>query len=291
MNPVLSHLVGLLSLERIEINLFRGQSQDLGWGTVFGGQVLGQALSAAVQTVPADRLVHSLHAYFLLPGNVKLPVVYEVERIRDGSSFTTRRVVAIQNGKAIFFMSASFAVSEEGFEHQDVMPDAPAPETLRTDIEVLMEQAHRLPPGMRERALVQGPFELRTIDPLDDPISPTPQPPRRMYWLRTTDRLPDDLQVPRYMAAYVSDYSFLTTALQPHGINWLSPGMQVASLDHVMWFHRPFRIDEWLLYVIDSPAACGSRGLVRGSIFSQDGKLVASTAQEGLMRQRAVVPG
>jgi len=291
MNPVLSHLVGLLSLERIEINLFRGQSQDLGWGTVFGGQVLGQALSAAVQTVPADRLVHSLHAYFLLPGNVKFPIVYEVERIRDGSSFTTRRVVAIQNGKAIFFMSASFAVSEEGFEHQDVMPDAPAPETLKTDIEVLMEQAHRLPPGMRERALVQGPFELRTIDPLDDPISPTPQPPRRMYWLRTTDRLPDDLQVHRYMAAYVSDYSFLTTALQPHGINWLSPGMQVASLDHVMWFHRPFRIDEWLLYVIDSPAACGSRGLVRGSIFSQDGKLVASTAQEGLMRQRSVVPG
>jgi acyl-CoA thioesterase-2 len=286
MSDLVDRLVRFLALERIEHNLFRGQSKDLGWGTVFGGQVLGQALSAAVQTVPDDRLVHSMHAYFLRPGDVNLPIVYDVDRIRDGGSFTTRRVVAIQAGRPIFNMSASFHLHEPGFEHASPMPDVPAPDDLPSEFELMRRQADRLPPGMRGRAIAEGPFDLRAVEPLDDLLYPTPRPPVRQYWMRARGRLPDDLQVHRCLLAYISDYSFLTTALQPHGTNWLTPGMQVASLDHVMWFHRPFRVDEWLLYAIDSPAANDARGLVRGSIYTRDGVLVASTAQEGLMRQR-----
>jgi acyl-CoA thioesterase-2 len=284
---VLGELVAQLALEKIEESLFRGQSQDLGWGTVFGGQVLGQALSAAVRTVPTERLVHSLHAYFLRPGDVTRPIVYDVDRIRDGGSFTTRRVRAIQNGQPIFNMSASFQVMEPGFEHQDDMPEAPAPESLPTEQERIASHAHLLPPKMRERALAVRPFELRAVDRDDeDLIGPAPKPPRRMVWLRTIDRLPDDPALHCYLLAYASDYSFLTTALLPHGVSWLTPGMQVASLDHAMWFHEPFRVDEWLLHVIDSPAARGARGLVRGRVFTRSGRLVASTTQEGLIRRR-----
>ncbi|GAB4216518.1 MAG: acyl-CoA thioesterase II [Sandaracinaceae bacterium] len=284
---VLAELVAQLSLEKIEENLFRGQSQDLGWGTVFGGQVLGQALSAAVRTVPSERLVHSMHAYFLRPGDVSRPIVYDVDRIRDGGSFTTRRVRAIQNGQPIFTMSASFQVREPGFEHQDPMPDAPPPESLPTEQERIASRAHLLPPGMRERALAVRPFELRAVDRDDEDLfGPPPKAPRRMVWLRTIDRLPDDPALHCYLLAYASDYSFLTTSLLPHGVTWLTPGMQVASLDHAMWFHEPFRVDEWLLHVIDSPAARGARGLVRGRVFARDGRLVASTAQEGLIRKR-----
>ncbi len=283
----LSELVAQLALEKIEENLFRGQSQDLGWGTVFGGQVLGQALSAAVRTVPSERLVHSLHAYFLRPGDVSRPIVYDVDRIRDGGSFTTRRVRAIQNGQPIFNMSASFQVLEPGFEHQDEAPLAPAPESLPTEQERIASRAHLLPKGMRERALAVRPFELRAVDRQDeDLIGPPPKEPRRMVWLRTIDRLPDDPALHCYLLAYASDYQFLTTSLLPHGVTWLTPGMQVASLDHAMWFHEPFRVDEWLLHVIDSPAARGSRGLVRGRVFTREGKLVASTAQEGLIRRK-----
>jgi acyl-CoA thioesterase-2 len=283
---VLDELVTLLSLERIEQNLFRGQSQDLGWGTVFGGQVLGQALSAAAQTTPSDRPVHSLHAYFLRPGAVDKPVVYDVDRIRDGSSFTTRRVVAIQGGEAIFNLAASFQKHEDGFEHQDEMPDAPPPESLPTEQERIEKHAARLPKFLRERLLAPRPFELRVAEPDDDPFLPTPKPPSRMVWMRTTGRLPDEPALHAYLLAYASDHSFLTTAMLPHSVTWLTPGMQLASLDHVMWFHQPFRVDEWLLYAIDSPKAHGSRGLVRGRVFAADGRLVASAAQEGLMRQR-----
>jgi len=283
---VLSELVKLLALERIEENLFRGQSQDLGWGTVFGGQVLGQALSAAVQTVPADRHVHSLHAYFLRPGAVDRPIVYDVDRIRDGSSFNTRRVVAIQRGGAIFNLAASFQKAESGFEHQDVMPVVPPPESLPTEQERWARFVDRLPVIVRERALAQRPFELRPIEMEDDPFQPKPAPPRRMIWFKTMGKLPDDQALHRYLLAYVSDHSFVTTALLPHAVTWLTPGMQIASLDHVMWFHQPFRVDEWLLYVIDSPAAHGARGLVKGLVFTQDGRLVASSAQEGLLRKR-----
>lgn len=285
---VLTQLVAQLSLEPIEENLFRGQSQDLGWGTVFGGQVLGQSLSAAVQTVPSDRLVHSMHAYFLRPGDVSRPIVYDVDRIRDGGTFTTRRVRAIQNGSPIFHMSASFQTLEEGFSHQDEMPEVPPPESLPTEQARIAPRAHLLPPKLRERALAVRPFELRAVDEDDqDLVVPASKPPRRMVWLRTIDRLPDDPALHCYLLAYASDYSFLTTALLPHRVTWLTPGMQVASLDHAMWFHEPFRVDEWLLHVIDSPAARGARGLVRGRVFTRDGRLVASTAQEGLIRKRA----
>jgi acyl-CoA thioesterase-2 len=286
---VLDELVTLLALERIEQNLFRGQSQDLGWGTVFGGQVLGQALSAAVQTVPQERHVHSLHGYFLLPGDVTKPIVYDVDRIRDGGSFTTRRVVAIQNGNAIFNLAASFQIEEPGYEHQDEMPpDVPAPESLRTERELIAASPllAKFPDHVKARALAERPFELRPCESQDDFFAPRARPPSRMVWLKTGGRLPDDPALHRYLLAYASDHGFVTTSLLPHGVTWLSPGMRVASLDHVMWFHAPFRVDDWLLHVMDSPAAHGGRGLVRGRVFTRDGRLVASTAQEGMIRRR-----
>ena len=287
MPKVLDELVKQLALERIEENLFRGESQDLGWGTVFGGQVLGQALSAAVQTVPKERHVHSLHAYFLRPGDVSKPIVYDVDRIRDGGSFTTRRVVAIQNGHAIFNLAASFQVIERGFEHHDAMPNVPAPDALPTEQERVAAFAQRLPQFLRDRTEGERPFEMRPTDDEGDPFSPTPRAPQRNVWLRAVGALPDDPALHHYLLAYASDHSFITTALLPHGVTWLTPGMQVASLDHVMWFHQPFRVDEWLLYAIDSPVAHGARGLVRGRVFTRDGRLVASSAQEGLIRKRA----
>jgi acyl-CoA thioesterase-2 len=289
MSQVLEELVKLLALERIEEHLFRGQSQDLGWGTVFGGQVLGQALSAASQTVPPERKVHSFHSYFLRPGDVHKPIVYDVDRIRDGTSFTTRRVVAIQSGHAIFNMAASFQKDEPGFEHQDAMPDAPAPEELRTEQQLAATVIDRLPRLFRDRAVAERPFEIRPVQ-LADPFTPKPLPPHRMVWLRTVERLPESPALHQYLLAYASDHSFIGTALLPHSVSFLSPGMQIASLDHIMWFHQPFRVDEWLLHVMDSPVAHGARGLVRGRVFTRDGRLVASTAQEGLMRQRAQQP-
>lgn len=287
MSRVLEELVALLTLERIEENLFRGQSQDLGWGTVYGGQVLGQALAAAMQTVPADRVVHSIHAYFLLPGDVGRPIVYDVDRIRDGGSFTTRRVVALQKGQPIFNLAASFQVPEPGFEHADAMPDAPDPDSLQSEDVLPPAMAARMP-----KALLLGdrPFEMRSVTTPPNLLAPAPQPPHRMVWLRTVGRLPDQPTLHSALLAYASDWSFLTTALFPHGVTWLTPGIQVASIDHVMWFHRPVRMDEWVLHVIDSPSAQGTRGLVRGRVFTRDGRLVASTAQEGLMRLRPPRP-
>jgi len=286
MTNVLEELVSLLALEQIEENLFRGQSQDLGWGTVFGGQVLGQALSAAVRTVPSERQAHSMHAYFLRPGDVNKPIVYEVDRIRDGKSFTTRRVVAIQSGRPIFNMSASFQIEEEGFEHHDTMPPVPDPESLRSDRDTVIALGDRVPTHVRERALKEQPFDARTVGGLDDILAPTPAVGERAIWLRASNALPADAALHRYLLAYASDHGFIGTALRPHGATWLSPGMHVASIDHVMWFHESFRVDEWLLYVIDSPAAHGARGLVRGRVFTKAGRLVASTAQEGLIRRR-----
>lgn len=286
MSNLLAELVALLGLERLEERLFRGQSQDLGWGTVFGGQVLGQALSAAAQTVSEERSAHSLHAYFLLPGDVSMPIVYDVDRIRDGGSFTTRRVVAVQKGRPIFNLAASFQKHEQGFEHQDAMPDAPAPESLPTEQERAAHYVERLPAHLRERALAERPFEMRSVASSEDPFTPSPVAPSRMVWMRTTAPVGDALALHQALLAYASDYSFLTTALLPHGVSWTDPDLQVASLDHVMWFHQPFRIDEWVLHVMDSPKAAGARGLVRGRVFTRDGRLVASTAQEGLVRRR-----
>jgi acyl-CoA thioesterase II len=284
MPTVLDELVKLLALEKIEENLFRGQSQDLGWGNVFGGQVLGQALSAAVQTVPADRLPHSLHAYFVRPGDVKKPIVYQVGRVRDGGSFNTRRVEAVQNGQTILLLASSFQKHEVGYEHQDAMPAAPPPLEVPTEQERLGASLAKLPAYVRDRLTAPSPFEVRVVNAADDPLSPTPREPRRMVWLKTRATLADDPSLHRYLLAYASDYAFIGTALLPHGVSFLTPGKQIASLDHAMWFHRPFRIDEWLLHVMDSPAAQEARGLVRGNVFTQDGRLVASTIQEGLIR-------
>lgn len=291
MRPILAELLELLRLEPIEVNLFRGQSQDLGWGSVFGGQVLGQALSAAARTVPDDRVVHSLHGYFLRQGDAKRPIVYQVDRIRDGRSFTTRRVVAVQNGHAIFSLSASFQVEEVGFDHQDpVPPDVPGPEQLRSDTEVARAWGEHLPEPLRTRALAERPIEVRSVVPID-PLNPEIRPPERKVWYRAVDPLPDDPALHRYLLAYASDFHFLTTALQPHGASWAQPGMQVASLDHAMWFHRPFRMDDWLLHVIESPSASGGRGFARGRFFDRAGNLVASATQEGLIRKWQGRPG
>ncbi len=278
---VLGELVAQLQLERIEENLFRGESQDLGWGSVFGGQ----ALAAARQTAPEDRGVHSLHGYFLRRGDVKRPIVYEVDRIRDGSSFTTRRVVAIQHGHAIFNLSASFQIAEDGFEHAEPMPSAPPPEGLPSELELSRKVASHLPEGIRRQVTSPRPIEIRPVAPIN-PMRPDPRPARRQVWYRTRGALPDDLRLHQYLLAYASDFHFLGTAMQPHGVSWLSGGMQVASLDHAMWFHRPFRLDDWVLYDIESPSAGGARGLVTGRFYTRDGALVATTTQEGLMRRR-----
>lgn len=283
---VLQELLTLLQLERIEKNLFRGQSQDLGWGQVFGGQVLGQALSAAEQTVPEGRHVHSFHGYFLRTGDAQTPIVYDVDRIRDGKSFTTRRVVAIQHGAAIFSMSASFQTPEPGFDHQDPMPEAHGPEGLLSELDLAQQVAHLIPAPFLEMATAARPIEIRPIERIN-PFKPRPAPPRRLLWYRATGPLPDRPSLHAWLLAYASDFNFLVTAMQPHGKSWLTPGMQVASLDHAMWFHRPFRMDDWLLYEVDSPSASGARGLVRGRFYTRDGQLVASVAQEGLIRDHA----
>jgi acyl-CoA thioesterase II len=286
LRPVLRELLDLLRLEPIEVNLFRGQSQDLGWGAVYGGQVLGQALSAAAQTVEPDRVAHSLHGYFLRQGDVRKPIVYQVDRLRDGKSFASRRVLAIQNGEAILTLGASFQGVEDGLEHQVDMPEGvAAPESLLTDVEAARAWADDLPDPLRAIALAERPIEMRSSDSLD-PLHPTAGPARRQVWLRGPERLPDDPQLHRYLLAYASDFHLLGTSLLPHGVSWATPGMHVASLDHAMWFHRPFRVDEWLLYVIESPTAAGARGVARGLFYDRAGRLVASSAQEGLVRRK-----
>ncbi|MFZ5481759.1 MAG: acyl-CoA thioesterase II [Myxococcota bacterium] len=285
MRDVLHELLELLRLERIEQNLFRGQSQDLGWGAIFGGQVLGQALSAAAQTVPPDRHVHSLHAYFLRQGDARRPVVYEVDAIRDGHSFTTRRVVAIQGGHAIFSLAASFQVDEGGLAHAAPMPEVPGPDGLASELDLARKYADRIPEPLRAKALADRPIEIRPVQ-IYNLMAPKAAPPRRQLWYRATGTLPDDPAVHRYVLAYASDFNLLVTAMLPHAVSWMTPGMQVASLDHAMWFHRPFRMDDWLLYDMESPSASGARGLVTGRFYARDGTLVATCVQEGLMRDR-----
>lgn len=287
MTTVLEELLELLRLERLEQNLFRGQSQDLGWGNVFGGQVLGQALSAAEQTVPEGRYAHSLHGYFLRVGDASKPIVYDVDCIRDGKSFTTRRVVAIQNGRAIFSLAASFQIEEPGFEHRAEMPEVPGPDELMSELDLAKKFADKIPEVFRKRALAERPIEVRPVQ-IVHPLKPRVGEPERQVWYRAAGDMPDAPSVHQYLLAYASDFNLLGSALMPHGVSWLTPGMQVASLDHAMYFHRPFRMDEWLLYAIDSPSASGARGLARGQFFTRDGVLVASTVQEGLIRQHQV---
>ena len=282
MQAILADLVHLLELERIEDNIFRGESRDLGGERVFGGQVLGQALTAASYTVDG-REVHSLHAYFLRPGDVKANIVYQVESARDGRSFSNRRVVAIQHGRPIFNMTASFQLPEQGLEHQSPMPEVPGPDGLADAREIPAEILNKVPEKMRRFLTHDRPFELRPVEPIQV-LSPKPTAPVRHIWIRTVERLPDDPHLHRNMLAYVSDYQLVATATLPHGIHFAAGNVQMASLDHAMWFHRPFRIDEWLLYSMVSPNASGGRGLALGQFFTAEGRLVASTAQEGVIR-------
>jgi len=281
---ILQDLIRLLDLEKIELNLFRGVSPREGWQRVFGGQVIGQALVAAGRTVEG-RTAHSFHAYFLRPGDPEVPILYDVDRIRDGTSFTTRRVVAIQHGRPIFNLQASFQVEEPGFEHQAEMPKVRGPDGLKSETELRMEVADRLPERMRPIFTRARPIEVRPIDPQDE-FDPEPRPPVQHVWFRAVDRLPDDPALHQCVLAYASDLTLLDTSTLPHAVSWWNDKLQSASLDHAMWFHRPFRADEWLLYAQDSPSASGARGFNRGSVFTRDGKLVASVTQEGLIRVR-----
>lgn len=281
--PIVSELVDLLQLERLEDNLFRGQSRDIGTRYVFGGQVLGQALSAAQQTVDEGRQAHSLHAYFLRAGDVEAPIVYNVERSRDGGSFSARRIVAIQHGQPIFNMTASFHEPEPGAEHQFPMPLVPKPEDLPQIEMVPAAELDKIPAKRRRWLNKAGPFEFRHVHPRNE-LHPTKQPPYQNVWFRLVDRVSDSPMLHRALLAYASDFHLIGTTTFPHAISYLQSNVRMASLDHALWFHRPFRVDEWLLYSCDSPSAQQSRGLARGMIFTRDGVLVASTAQEGLIR-------
>jgi acyl-CoA thioesterase-2 len=252
---------------------------------VFGGQVLGQALVAAVRTVSEERIAHSLHAYFLLPGDPSLPIIYEVERTRDGGSFTTRRVKAIQHGKTMFAMSVSFHIDEPGYDHQIAMPKVPMPEDLPTEADLKAKLLASLPPNIRSYWERERPIELRPVD-VSRYFAREKRDPQQYIWMRASGRLPDTLSLHQCVLAYASDFSLLDTALIAHGKLMFDKDVQLASLDHALWLHRPFRADEWLLYAMDSPSAHGARGFCRGSVFTRDGTLVASVAQEGLMRQR-----
>lgn len=285
MSKVLSDLLALMKLEQIEQGIFRGQSQDLGFKALFGGQVLGQALAAAQNTVTADRIVHSLHSYFLLPGDASKPVVYDVENLRDGRSFSARRVQAIQNGKTIFFMTASFQGEESGLEHQDVMPSVAGPDDIPSYSDFIHQHQHLLGGDIRDKFLAEKPIDSRPIEQYNW-VKPNALPPKSHMWIKTNGDLPDDLRIHRSMLAYTSDFQFLPTALFPHGKTHWNPNMTIATIDHAMWFHRPFRFDDWLLYAVDSPSASSARGLVRGQIFNRSGELVASTIQEGVIRIR-----
>jgi acyl-CoA thioesterase-2 len=287
----LEGLLSILDLEPLEENLFRGRSPQQGWQRVYGGQVLGQALVAAVRTVPADRFAHSLHAYFLLAGDPSRPIVYNVERVRDGGSFTTRRVTAIQHGRAMFVMSASFHITEPGLDHHNTMPNVPPPEDLPSEQQLTAKLLAHLPENMRSYWERERPIEMRPLD-VSRYFAREKRAPEQMVWMRASGRLPDAFPLHQCVLAYASDFTLLDTALIAHGKLMFDKDMQLASLDHALWFHRPFRADEWMLYAQDSPSSHGARGFCRGNLFTRDGTLIASVCQEGLMRQRtsAFVP-
>ncbi len=283
----LKELIDLITLERLDDNTYKGQNYKAPWGRVFGGQVLAQSLFAAYQTVPNNRIAHSMHGYFILGGNLDVPIIYEVDSIRNGGSFTTRRVVALQNGKAIFNMSASFQILEEGVEHQITMPDVPLPEQLSTSREQLEtikdvnSMAYR-----RLKIVLPKVFEFKPIEPISSSRLSKNNKPFDHIWMRTTEQIEVDLPMQQQLLAYVSDYNLLNTATFPHREQLNKGKTFYASLDHALWFHREFQLQDWLLYAMDSPSASSSRGFARGSIFNRDGVLVASVAQEGLMRQK-----
>jgi acyl-CoA thioesterase-2 len=283
MQVAVENLIRILDLEPLEHNLFRGRSPEDGWQRVFGGQVLGQALVAATRTVEANRKVHSLHAYFLRPGDPAIPIIYEVDRIRDGKSFVTRRVVAIQHGQAIFSMSISYQVEEDGLDHQMPAPKVPQPEELMSEEELKRQFMKSASEPMKGYWRRERPIEIRPVS-LKHYITREKLEPVQHAWFRTTGALPDDPAIHRAVLAYASDMMLLDTSLYPHARTLFDRDLQVASLDHALWFHRPFRADDWLLYQQDSPSASGGRGFNRGAIFTRDGTHIASVAQEGLIR-------
>lgn len=283
MQDVVQKLVDLLNVEKVDADHFRGRSEDLGFKNVFGGQVVGQAMMAAYQTVE-NRLAHSMHGYFLRPGDPHADIEYEVHRIRDGRSFTTRRVMALQHGEEIFTLTASFQVEESGFEHQLEMPEVEGPEGLKSELEMARRFQHLIPEKLREKFTRDRPIEIRPINPINY-LAPDKRPPIKHHWFRTASPLPDDPAIHQCLLAYASDFGFLGTSLQPHGVSYYQRGIQVASLDHAIWFNRHFRFDDWLLFSMESPSAAHARGLNRGNIFDRQGRLVASVAQEALIRK------
>ncbi|BCG77550.1 acyl-CoA thioesterase II [Mesorhizobium sp. 113-3-3] len=283
MTAAMDELLSILDLERLEHNLYRGRSPQVEWQRVFGGQTIAQALVAAQRTVEPDRFVHSLHGYFMRPGDIRVPIVYEVDRIRDGGSFTTRRVLAIQHGQAIFSLEASFQVDEKGLEHQFALPDdVTPPEGLQTQRQ-LLERAERVPEAVRRFWARERPLELRPVN-LQHYESRDKLPPRQNVWIRLAGPVPDDRALQSVLLAYLSDMTLLDTSTFAHGRGLFDPDIQAASLDHSMWFHRPHSLDGWLLYAQDSPSSSGSRGFSRGTLYARDGTLIASMAQEGLIR-------
>ena len=284
MSVAVDELISILDLEPLERNLYRGLSPQVGWQRVFGGQVIGQALVAAQRTVDG-RAAHSLHAYFLCAGDPAVPIIYDVDRIRDGKSFSTRRVVAIQHGRAIFSMAASFHKEEDGLEHQMAMPDVPPPEDVPNETELTETLIDRLPPLVKAYWQAERPIEMRPVD-LSRYLSPDKREPSQLIWIRATGDLGQDPALHQCVLAYASDFTLLDTALVPHGRFVFDPNLMLASLDHALWFHAPFRADEWLLYAQDSPISGAARAFCRGTFFTRDGRLVASTAQEGLVRER-----
>lgn len=286
MTMAMRELLDILDLEQLEHNLYRGRSHETSWHRVFGGQVIAQALVAAQRTVASDRHVHSLHGYFMLAGDPTIPIVYEVDRLRDGGSFTTRRVTAIQNGHAIFSLECSFHVEEDGAEHQMPMPlDVPGPDTLLTQREILEKLRDKVPEVIRQFWSRPRPIDIKPVN-IDRYLSSIPLPPRQNVWIRPVGPMPDDRALQSVILAYLSDMTLLDTSNYPHGRTGFDPALQMASLDHAMWFHRPHKLDDWLLYTQDSPSAIGSRGLSRGFLYGRDGRLIASVAQEGLIRVR-----
>jgi acyl-CoA thioesterase-2 len=282
----MEELLATLDLERIEENLYRGVSPQAGWQRVFGGQVVAQALVAAQRTVGADRPAHSLHAYFMRPGDPSVPILYQVERIRDGASFTTRRVVAVQHGKAIFAMSASFQVEEAGYDHQLPMPAVTMPEQLMGEQQFQETFLKEAPEAVRRYWERKRPIEVRPTS-LVHYLTKEKLEPRQDVWVRALGDVPGERDIQAAVLAYISDMTLLDASLYPHGTSIFDPSIQVASLDHAMWFHRPVSFEDWLLYTQDSPSASGARGMTRGSIYSRSGTLVASVAQEGLIRKKA----
>ncbi|EFP97318.1 acyl-CoA thioesterase II [Vibrio caribbeanicus] len=283
MSKPLSDLLDLLQLEKLEQGLFRGQSENLGLPQVYGGQVIGQALSAAHYTVEPDRAVHSFHSYFLYPGQLDKPIIYDVENLRDGRSFSTRRVKAIQNGRPIFYLTASYHGEAPGFEHQNAMPQVPGPENLASETELAADIADLLPEQLKHIICSEKPIETRPVVVVN-PMQPEKVEPKQYLWIKANGAMPDNHLIHQYLLGYASDWGFLITALHPHGVSLMTPKFQVATIDHSIWYHRPFKMDDWLLYAIESPTANNSRGLVRGEIFDRQGNLVASAIQEGVMR-------